>query len=374
MFIRAGLGVVLLSDVSFKSTYREVQTFPVIQAGLSSMNTSLLQNPSFAQIATSNFWWHFPAMMSYSFPISPVTCAGADCQSFYFPGPIGAVIFPPNATEISSKDSPEAGSLIEKNAPGYQIEFGSQYLPDDLPLSLDDCRVFGIPFMAVQLCLKTASNLSIVAGTTSPMNTLTPAWSACPPNLAKNMSCMSSNDWRTTVAISTKMTVSRRHASTVFDRQNFTVMDVTDLSTPIPIAYRPDILFSFYEKVMNFNLSSPGSSNSVQYSFLLSLSSYLQHLSTAEGFGGAQRLRIQEFLAAPIVIYNDAWLARQSSDADMGNALVLAVLSYRVTPSLTPLIIVAHLSYNTEVIHRRRFHHADLVSLCPRIFVNAYDS
>ena len=121
--LRALLGVVLLSDVSFKATYRELQEFPILQSGLTSMNTSLVQDPDFQYIATGNFWWHFPSMMSYSYPVSPVSCSGAFCQSFFFPGPISLIKFIPDAPAITDADAPLANSFIEQNSPGYQIDF-----------------------------------------------------------------------------------------------------------------------------------------------------------------------------------------------------------------------------------------------------------
>ena len=163
--LRALLGVLLLSDVSFKATYREQQEFPLLQAGLTSMNTSLVNDPDFPFFATGNFWWHFPSMMSYSHPITSVSCSGSLCQSFYFPGPISLIQFPPGAPAITHTDSPLATTFIEKNSPGYQIEFYPVDESKDPPILMDDCRVFGIPIVALQVCLKKTNDSSFLAGT-----------------------------------------------------------------------------------------------------------------------------------------------------------------------------------------------------------------
>jgi hypothetical protein len=161
--IRALLGVVLLSDVSFKSTYREVQQFTLVQSGLTSLNTSLVNDPDFRFFATGNFWWHFPSMLSYSHSIAPLNCSGPTCKSFYFPGGMSLLKFPPDAKPITNIDSPIATTFVQKNSPGYQLEFQPAEQHEDLAITLADCRVFGIPIIALQLCLKRYQD-SILAG------------------------------------------------------------------------------------------------------------------------------------------------------------------------------------------------------------------
>jgi hypothetical protein len=162
--IRAALGVVLLSDVSFKATYHELQEFPLLQTGLSSMDTSLLEKPEFQYIATGDFWWHFPSMMSYAHVVSPVSCSGDFCQSFYFPGPISLVKFQPGTPEITSADCPPATTFVQKNSPGYQIEFYPIDSSVTFPFGLDDCRVLGISLLALQICLKKIHSSTFMAG------------------------------------------------------------------------------------------------------------------------------------------------------------------------------------------------------------------
>ena len=163
--VRVLLGVVLLADVSLKPTYRELQEFPVLQSGLTPMNTSLVYDPKFQFEATANFWWNFPSVMSSGFSIAPVTCSGNDCQSFWFPGPISSIQFAPGAAPVTDDDAPQATTFIEKSAPGYQIDFNPIDETKDPPMLLEDCRVFGIPIIAIQLCLKKTNDSSLLAGT-----------------------------------------------------------------------------------------------------------------------------------------------------------------------------------------------------------------
>ena len=163
--IRVLLGVVLLADVSFKATYRELQEFPLLQSGLTEMNTTIPTDPEFTYYATANFWWHFPAIFTYSHAVAPTTCSGDKCKAFFFSSPLSLLKFLPNSPNVSTTDSPLATTFVEKNSPGYQIEFSPIDFGKDPPVTLSDCRVFGIPFIAFQLCLKEGNDSnSLMAG------------------------------------------------------------------------------------------------------------------------------------------------------------------------------------------------------------------
>jgi len=161
---------------------------------------------------------------------------------------------------------------------------------------------------------------------------LTLAWNACPFEVAQETSCLNTSDWRTTAAGSTKMTVTKRHGSTVFDRANLTILDVTELSEPIPVTYEPEDFFAFYEYIFAVDLNSTDFPTSTPYSFLVTITSYLQGSDNQiEPLGGSPGIRLQEFLATPVVIYNDAWLGLTVSEPGMGKSLALAIASYRVS-------------------------------------------
>ncbi len=167
--IRVLLGVILLADVSFKATYRELQDFPLLQSGLTEMNTSILHDPAFMYYATANFWWHFPAIFTYSHAVAPTTCSGDKCKAFFFSSPLSLLKFLPNSPNVSTTDSPLATTFVEKNSPGYQIEFSPIDIGKDPLITLSDCRVFGIPILAFQLCLKeTNDSRSLIAGNPPP--------------------------------------------------------------------------------------------------------------------------------------------------------------------------------------------------------------
>jgi hypothetical protein len=132
------------------------------------------------------------------------------------------------------------------------------------------------------------------------------------------------------------MTVSKRHASTVFDRSNHSIVDVINMSPPDPVTYNPQDFFAFYEYIFRVDLNSTDFPTSTTYSFLLTMTSYLQNsgeTNQLEPLGGSPQRRLQEFLAAPMIIYNDAWLGSTVTDPDMGKTLSLATASYSVISS-----------------------------------------
>jgi hypothetical protein len=120
----------------------------------------------FNQTATANFWWYFPALLTDSkrvHPIAPVHCSGEMCNSFFIPGSMPGIKFDPSQPNITKQDYSNAIAYIQEDAPGYHVEFYPIDTENDPSLSLSDCRVYGISFMAVQVCLKKV-NHSMLAG------------------------------------------------------------------------------------------------------------------------------------------------------------------------------------------------------------------
>jgi hypothetical protein len=140
--------------------------------------------------------------------------------------------------------------------------------------------------------------------------------------------------------VNTKLFITRRHGSIVFDRTNLTLLDITDLSDPVAVPYEPEDFFTIYNAIFAVNLTSPEVQMSTSYAFLLTLTGTLratgdENLGLSAKFGHTQ---LKEFLAAPMVVYNDAWSRKIVSDPDMGKSLALATASYRVISNALSLI------------------------------------
>jgi len=135
------------------------------------MDSSLLQqqNSSFYATIPDSFWWYFPSILAdgkYSRSVSPVSCSGDSCESYFFPGPLQIVKFAPNVSTVTTSDYPNVRTFIQEDAPGFQVDFYP--LNGSNPaLTLDDCRMYGnLSFIDIQLCLKSVSDSSFIAGHT----------------------------------------------------------------------------------------------------------------------------------------------------------------------------------------------------------------
>ena len=165
--VRSCLGILLLADISFLPTYRAIEKFPVLQAGVSEMNSTFPRVHGFDDVATPTFWWYYPSILAdgkVSRSVTPLGCSGERCSSFFLPGPLSTVLFDPDMPNITESDSPAATYFIQNDAPGYQVDFQPIDENKDPPIVLADCRVFGLSIAAVQICLK-AANSSLLAGT-----------------------------------------------------------------------------------------------------------------------------------------------------------------------------------------------------------------
>jgi hypothetical protein len=129
-----------------------------------------------------------------------------------------------------------------------------------------------------------------------------------------------------------KMTIFKRRASTVWNRFNFTIMDFTDLSDPTAVGYDPEDFFGFYDVILAIDQNQTDWVLSSQFALLVSISAFLDFHgdNQIDPGGGSRDFRLQEFLAAPIALFNTA--ARGDIADDMGISITLAIPSYRVKP------------------------------------------
>jgi len=161
---------------------------------------------------------------------------------------------------------------------------------------------------------------------------LTVAWSSCPTSVGYYNKCRNTSDWQKSAPFNTKMTVTNRRATTIFNRSNYTIMDVTDLSDPTPTNYTEEELFGFYDVIMNVNLTQTNWQFSSSFGLFKSLADYLRRNQDNEldSGGGSREARLQAFLATPWAIFNNAWLGMPDDATVMGKRVALAVPGYRV--------------------------------------------
>lgn len=159
--IRGILGIILLFNLSFITTYPVVHQLGIANAGLSPINSSVITPTDLD--ATAEFWWLFPSLMTDQAAIVMVpslTCSGSSCLSYFIPGPI---VFDPNMPPITDDDFPGATAWAV-DAPGYQIDYSPVTTEDPILLPQNDCEPYGIDYAAILICVKQTGS-SIIGGT-----------------------------------------------------------------------------------------------------------------------------------------------------------------------------------------------------------------
>jgi hypothetical protein len=159
----------------------------------------------------------------------------------------------------------------------------------------------------------------------------------------------------------TKMTITERRASTVFNRSNYTIMDIIKISDASPTNYTVNDFFLLYEIIFAFNASKEDASLTTQYLFLEAIVQNLQNgLKANDLTTGARLLQLQAFLAAPLVVFNN--IVWGGPTPNMGNSAALAVPSYRVYPVVSDhLQSVDHRPLHTLFVYSRRIYIFGLV-------------
>jgi len=127
------------------------------------------------------------------------------------------------------------------------------------------------------------------------------------------------------------MSVYMRRASAVYDRYNYTVIDVLDMTEPVPANYTAEDFFGFFDVIFGIPFNTTGWSLSTQYRLLLHISSFVQENQDNQIVSGegVRRAKLQSFLATPMAAFNDAW-QEQNITEGMGKTIALAGQSYRV--------------------------------------------
>lgn len=69
-----------------------------------------------------------------------------------------------NTTLPADSVNPDAISYIQNDAPGYQFDFYPIDPAVDPPMTIDDCRVYGIFNTALNICLKQVNETSLLTG------------------------------------------------------------------------------------------------------------------------------------------------------------------------------------------------------------------
>jgi hypothetical protein len=332
--VRGALGVILLSDISFKTTYPEVYSSGITQAGLAPLNVSVTTIPDFNSDATAEFWWYFPSLMTDTARVTtipPLTCSTPPCLSYFLPGSMGLVILDPELPPIGKNNFSDATAFIVNDAPGYQIEF-TPVTTEDLPLEGNDCKIYGIPGAALQICVKAVGS-ELIGGKLLDKSMLTKAFNACPSDISNQLSCLTSTNWMSNIVFSEKIAITKRRSTTVFNRYNYTILEVLDVSEEWEATnYTADDFFPIFDAVFSVDTNQTGFNNSIQYQFVRASWSYLSsRINTQEATGADEGItKLRQLFAVPILDFNNVVFVGGPIPDDLGKTITLATVSYRV--------------------------------------------
>jgi hypothetical protein len=128
------------------------------------------------------------------------------------------------------------------------------------------------------------------------------------------------------------MTVTKRRATTAFDRANSTIMDIIDMSDlKEPTNYGPEDFFPIFAKAFEIDENDINNVRTIQFQFLSVLTSFLSLIGSEdqgneEPYGGLRSL-----MSIPVMLYNNMVLGTSgNTPSDIGKSATVAIPSYRV--------------------------------------------
>ncbi|KAF2663225.1 hypothetical protein BT63DRAFT_380240 [Microthyrium microscopicum] len=222
-------GVLIMSNISINQVFFPISTHQV-SAGLAPFNVSYTRNldETWATALCANVGnpvWS--SLNSISVPPLPRGQGGCDsttslthewepCQEAYFlTGGIERVAPQPALGPNMSA----ATAIVVAHTQGYHIEFGR--LRDPQFLQQKGCGQRGDESGAVFWCLSNGQ-----------AQELTMAGVYCPLEFQNDNRCMSDTSWTQSLNLDTSIFIYRRSGTVYYDRSNFTILRVSDLSEP----------------------------------------------------------------------------------------------------------------------------------------------
>jgi hypothetical protein len=153
--------LIFVANVIYKNTYASNKPSEVsVQAGLVSYDFAIdalfshvgLSKIDGIQVAVVNvyfmsFTYGFLSDPRFATGVSPVSCSGSNCTSFFLPGGLDLVRLTgphggPNSTLFDHDQFDDSTAILTHNAPGYQLEFSP--IEGGSPFNVTtDCTAYG---------------------------------------------------------------------------------------------------------------------------------------------------------------------------------------------------------------------------------------
>jgi hypothetical protein len=157
---------------------------------------------------------------------------------------------------------------------------------------------------------------------------------ACPINVAYGYNCLDNTTWltNTSIPLSIKVSITKRWAKTVFDRYEYTILDVTLSDTWQPANYTRDNFTLFFDAIFTIRLDEQGYNTSTQLDFLvLTYRYFVSRINSTETQGADEGLsKLRSLFAAQMLVFNNVNYGQGPIPDDLGKTISLAKVSYRV--------------------------------------------
>jgi hypothetical protein len=128
-----------------------------------------------------------------------------------------------------------------------------------------------------------------------------------------------------------QVTVTQRISTPVYDRHNLTILTTLNISDPSATNYTPSDFFQVFDAALSLDTDSP-SIDSIVFQFLLHITSILQG---SEAYNFEALLFLRQFMAVPIMVYNDIFMGEWVYDNgsvlnNLDRNAAFAIPTYRV--------------------------------------------
>jgi hypothetical protein len=254
------LGIILLSDLTFKNTYAPYVTKPIL-SGMPTFNASLtvgdgFNNDFIRRAAIQNFVLSPLAPYRVTLPNEMINCTDSSCLAVRIHWNIEYTAVPPSTwkpgdplpeitTNWKTQFDPEHPWTTFKvnNASTVQMEFS--YPQRNILFVGDECQIYGYPYLAMEVCMKQADMPhQILVGTLFLEKKLIAAAGVC--QRIEQGDCFTNQTWTGQLTRPTHVSLYRVYSDVVYDRKDGNILDSTLVSTPIPTTFDTAGLFKLY--------------------------------------------------------------------------------------------------------------------------------
>jgi hypothetical protein len=128
------------------------------------------------------------------------------------------------------------------------------------------------------------------------------------------------------------MTITKRRATTAFDRANATILDIIDLPDyKEPTNYGAEDFFGIFSRAFFIDNNDINNIKTIEFQFLNVLTSFLSIIGRENQINEEAFHGLRSLMSIPIMLYNNAVLGDGPTPTDLGKSATVAIRSYRVS-------------------------------------------